>query len=155
MDMEGPQDQEDVICSFVERVLDGGSRSVLDEFCLRYPHLRNIFEKKYEVIGNLLDDFREDGLAGTEIGDYLIVEEVGRGGMGVVYLALQRSLGRYVALKVLPFGLSRDVGSIRRFRTEAQTIAWFNHPRAKLPFFPRATTREFITSPWHSYPVFP
>ena len=131
---EALQEQEDIIASFVEQVLEGASRLTLDEFCLKYPQLRNTFEQKYEIMRILRDDFKDEGLAGTEIGDYLIMEEVGRGGMGVVYLALQRSLGRYVALKVLPFGLSRDIGSIRRFHTEAQTIARFNHPNI-VPIF--------------------
>lgn len=134
MSGEPPEELEDVVGSFVEQVVNGGTRSTLDEFCLKYPHLRSSFERKYEILKSLEDDFKDDGLAGTEIGDYLIMEEVGRGGMGVVYLALQRSLGRYVALKILPFGLSRDVGSIRRFRAEAQTIARFNHPNI-VPIF--------------------
>jgi serine/threonine protein kinase len=132
--MEALQEQGDIIDSFVEQVVGGGSRSALDEYSLKYPHLKKIFEQKYELIKALEDGFKEDGLAGAEIGDYLILEEVGRGGMGVVYLALQRSLGRYVALKVLPFGLSRDIGSIRRFQAEAQTIAKFNHPNI-VPIF--------------------
>ncbi|MGO9017396.1 MAG: protein kinase domain-containing protein [Syntrophobacteraceae bacterium] len=72
--------------------------------------------------------FTDESLSGTEIGEYLIIQEIGRGGMGVVYLALQQSLGRYVALKVLPLGFSTDRVSIKRFRTEAQIIARFNHP---------------------------
>ncbi len=78
--------------------------------------------------------FREDGLAGTIIGDFMVCEEIGRGGMGVVYLALQESLDRYVALKVLPSWLAAGGESIRGMQTEARMIARFNHPNI-VPIF--------------------
>jgi serine/threonine protein kinase/cytochrome c-type biogenesis protein CcmH/NrfG len=90
--------------------------------------LKEALERKYRVLKTLEEAFTDNDLGGIEIGEYLIIEEIGRGGMGVVYLALQQSLRRYVALKVLPFGFSSDSVSIRRFRSEAQLIARFNHP---------------------------
>ena len=65
------------MAGFVERVLDDGSRSTLDEFCLKYPQLRNTFEQKYEIIRTLRDEFKDDGLAGTEIGAGLLDRSVG------------------------------------------------------------------------------
>jgi serine/threonine protein kinase len=123
-----PHPQKEVIDSFVERLLDGGNGLVLNEYCQKYPSLRIIFEQKYDIMKALEEAFTDENLGGTEIGEYLIIEEIGRGGMGVVYLALQQSLGRYVALKILPFGFSSDRVSTKRFRTEAQIIARFNHP---------------------------
>jgi serine/threonine protein kinase len=120
--------QEEVINGFVEQLLDGGDSILLDEYCQKYPLLREALERKYKIMKALEEAFTEQDLGGTEIGDYLIVEEIGRGGMGVVYLALQQSLHRYVALKILPFGFTYDSGSIMRFRSEAQNIARFNHP---------------------------
>jgi serine/threonine protein kinase len=65
---------------------------------------------------------------GSVLGDFRLVREVGRGGMGVVYEAEQLSLGRRVALKVLPPQTASDPRSQRRFHTEAQAAAGLHHP---------------------------
>jgi serine/threonine protein kinase/WD40 repeat protein len=61
------------------------------------------------------------------LGDYRIVREIGRGGMGVVYEAVQISLGRQVALKVLPFAATLDARRLQRFKNEAQAAAHLHH----------------------------
>jgi serine/threonine protein kinase len=61
------------------------------------------------------------------LGDFRIIREIGRGGMGVVYEAEQRSLHRRVALKVLPFAAAMDPTQLRRFQTEAQAAAQLHH----------------------------
>jgi serine/threonine protein kinase/Flp pilus assembly protein TadD len=66
-------------------------------------------------------------LGGT-LGDFRILGEVGRGGMGVVYEAEQIALRRRVALKVLPFAATLDARQLQRFKNEAQAAAQLHHP---------------------------
>ncbi len=63
-----------------------------------------------------------------KIGPYAIEEEIGRGGMGVVYRAIDERLDRAVAIKALPDELSLDAFRLERFEREAKTLAALNHP---------------------------
>jgi WD40 repeat protein/serine/threonine protein kinase/tetratricopeptide (TPR) repeat protein len=65
---------------------------------------------------------------GQRLGEYEILAEIGRGGMGVVYLARQTSLGRLVALKMLPADLAGDEVVLARFRREIRTLSRCDHP---------------------------
>jgi serine/threonine protein kinase len=66
-------------------------------------------------------------LEGAPLGDFRLLREIGRGGMGVVYEAEQLSLGRRVALKVLPFAAALDARHLQRFKNEAQAAAHLHH----------------------------
>lgn len=66
--------------------------------------------------------------SGTRIGPYELHEEIGRGGMGILFKATQLSLGRTVAIKLLLAGHFADAGFIRRFRTEATSAGMLQHP---------------------------
>ncbi|WP_076345429.1 protein kinase domain-containing protein [Paludisphaera borealis] len=74
------------------------------------------------------------------LGDFRIIREIGRGGMGVVYEAEQRSLGRRVALKVLPSAASMDPRQRQRFQIEAQAAALLHHEHI-VPVFGIGTDR--------------
>ena len=60
--------------------------------------------------------------------EYEVQDELGRGGMALVYQALERELGREVAVKVLPFALAFDAEFVERFQREARTAAQLEHP---------------------------
>jgi eukaryotic-like serine/threonine-protein kinase len=89
---------------------------------------------------------RSASVAGTQIGDYVLREQIGRGGMGVVYRAWQGKLQRTVALKMIPnaeFARSTDMA---RLRVEAMAAAGLSHPN----IVPVYEVGEFGGQPWFS-----
>ncbi len=66
--------------------------------------------------------------AGTRVGPYEILSPLGAGGMGEVYRAKDKTLGREVAIKVLPADVASDPERLHRLQREAKTVADLNHP---------------------------
>jgi hypothetical protein len=107
-----------------------GEKPALAEYLARYPDLAAEIEELFPVLVEM-----EDARLGNDepppppvdrLGDYRILREVGRGGMGVVYEAEQESLARRVALKVLRNGTSTPQQT-RRFESEARSAAKLHH----------------------------
>jgi serine/threonine protein kinase len=126
---------------FVERYRSG-ERPSLKEYVDRYPSLadeiREVFPAMAMMENIALAEASLDGDSNgrgprsqspppEQLGDYRILREVGRGGMGVVYEAEQVSLGRNVALKVLPPQILRDARQRHRFEREARSAAKLHH----------------------------
>ena len=97
-----------------------------DEICELFPALAVMQELQPEP-GATREDHEEDREHPQQIGDYRILAEIGRGGMGVVYEAEQESLGRRVALKVLPRNQYSANNSKLRFQQEARAAAKMHH----------------------------
>jgi serine/threonine protein kinase len=121
--------------------LDSGSRPDRARYLDRHPELAGVVADCLDGLDLLHRGAKalttpgapaprlDTGLApGDRVGEFEIVREVGRGGMGVVYEALQPSLSRRVALKVLPAALAADRNRLRRFTVEAQAAAAVAHP---------------------------
>src|SRR5690349_20423968 len=70
----------------------------------------------------------QDSLIGRALGHYRIVEEIGAGGMGVVYRANDEHLSRAVAIKILPPGLLANDKARQQFKNEAHALSRLNHP---------------------------
>jgi serine/threonine protein kinase len=117
--------------------LEAGARPDPKEFAARFPELGE------ELLDHLMNlEFIEraaSGLRSTDastsppplvsqtLGDFQIIREVGRGGMGVVYEAVQQSLGRRVALKILAHSGELDEKRLRRFKNEVLAAAQLHH----------------------------
>jgi Tol biopolymer transport system component/predicted Ser/Thr protein kinase len=82
----------------------------------------------YEIAADLIADDYLELSQGQMIGPYEIISLLGKGGMGEVYLAEDRRLGRKVALKLLPVSLTIDIDRLRRFEREARAASALNHP---------------------------
>ena len=116
-----------------------GEQPVLQEYVDRLPEMADEIRELFPAlvkVEQVEEDARVDALEQPQpptvprirqIGDYRILREVGRGGMGVVYEAEQISLGRRVALKVLPGQASGDRVVQERFRREARAAARLHH----------------------------
>ncbi len=119
--------------------LQAGKRPSREEFLDRHPEIADALDRGLDVLEFLHSTAGStaaphtgppagDALpSDTILGDYCLIREVGRGGMGVVYEARQISLGRRVAVKVLSGAGVLDPRRLQRFQIEAQAVAQLNH----------------------------
>ena len=141
---------DEPLAELLERVaasLKAGESLSLDEIVGQFPEQEAEIRGLYPTIAAMVEMARDTpGQATTShdslfeagsiisrpgrhrLGDFQIIREVGRGGMGVVYEAEQVSLGRRVALKVLPFAAMLDERLLKRFKNEARAAATLEHP---------------------------
>src|ERR1043165_4847986 len=82
----------------------------------------------YAAAATLITDQPAELKKGAQIGAYEIISFISRGGMGEVYLAHDRRLGRKIALKILPSSFTKNQERLRRFEQEARSASALNHP---------------------------
>jgi hypothetical protein len=117
---------------------ESGHAPDIDQFAGQYPEIQDRLReclRSLQVVNSIAGQFSvQASLADAPetrvaLGDFQIVREIGRGGMGIVYEAEQLSLGRRVALKVLPFASLIDNRYLARFKNESRAAAMLKHPR--------------------------
>jgi serine/threonine protein kinase len=83
---------------------------------------------------------------------YRLVEKIGEGGMGVVWKAVDTTLDREVAVKILPDSLAADPERLQRFEREAKVLASLNHPTSR-PCTASTNPAACVSSSWSSSPA--
>ena len=133
---------DDLVDGFLERYRRG-ERPSLSEYTEKHPELAERIRSLFPAL--LVMEELGPGAGGSggpvekgagltakvpeRLGDYLLLRRIGSGGMGVVYEAIQESLGRHVALKTLPNHQLGDANRLERFRREARAAARLHHTR--------------------------
>jgi serine/threonine protein kinase len=121
---------------FIDR-LNRGEQPDIEDYAARHPQIAGLLRQMLPALQLLRVPATAVGGSGETpdvaapetacLGDFRLLREVGRGGMGVVYEAEQRSLGRRVAVKVLPFAAALDARHLQRFQNEAHAAAQLHH----------------------------
>ncbi|MCA9153088.1 MAG: protein kinase, partial [Planctomycetales bacterium] len=115
--------------------LRGGKNPSIDEYLRRYPEIAErlatmlpamvTVEAAGQPASEGIDQTKQ--ILPEKLGDFRILREIGRGGMGIVYEAEQASLGRRVALKILPRQSLMDSSRVERFQREARAVGQLHH----------------------------
>ncbi len=138
-DSQSPQSRLDLLAEEFAAQIREGKRPSISEYVADYPDLADEIRDLFPALvmmeqvdhaiqqNDLPSDETDDVPAFKQLGDFRIIREVGRGGMGIVYEAEQVSLGRRVALKVLPKQTLLDSQYKKRFVREAKAAARLHH----------------------------
>lgn len=137
IDNEQRDPLEILAADFIDRQRRG-EHPAISEYTARHPELAAEIEDLFPTIvaveqlkahrvGTSSGRASLGGVRLERLGDFRILGEIGRGGMGIVYEAYQESLGRHVAVKVLPRQALLDPKQLERFQREAQTAARLHH----------------------------
>src|SRR5262245_45036870 len=124
---------DDVVTAYLKEARAGRTPEP-EAWLARYPELASDLAEFFadraalERLAAPLRSVTPGSLPAEVIGDYELLEEIARGGMGVVYRARQRSLNRVVALKMVLSGRLVSVADVERFRHEAESVAQLDHP---------------------------
>jgi serine/threonine protein kinase len=136
-DFDADRDPLDVLAEEFAARYRKGETPAVSEYVERHPELADQLRELLPPVARIeyMKRRKQEALASAtppepplrQLGDYRIVREVGRGGMGIVYEAVQESLDRHVALKVLPGHALLDPKKLERFKREAQAAARLHH----------------------------
>jgi len=133
-------EDDPIVAGYLEdltRKVQAGDRIDLEDYLGKYPKHAERLRKLWPAIRMMAELGRTSGAASQPdaepaigpriLGDFRLIREIGRGGMGIVYEAEQVSLKRRVALKVLPFAATFDSRQKQRFQVEARAAACLHH----------------------------
>ena len=128
---------EPLVEEFLAEIREGG-RPTIESYAAANPQMAEEIRELFPIVA-AMEGWKEEetvarggnnslgGVPLQRLGDFRIVREIGRGGMGIVFEAMQESLDRPVAIKVLPPTANASERANRRFRREAQTAASLHH----------------------------
>lgn len=120
-------DFDNLLLQILDEFIEG-KKVDIDNYCKKYPQYKDAILSKFRTAEFIKKNLREEDLSGKKLGEYIILQELGRGGMGIVFLGIHPALSRLTAIKVLPPSFAQDKEALKNFQEEAKIIAKFNHP---------------------------
>lgn len=122
-------DFDTIFLEIMDKFSTGKTTTDIKDYCAVYPQYKERILHKLQAMQFIKNNLQqEENFSGRSFGEYNILQELGRGGMGIVFLAIQPLLSRLAAIKVLPPAFVSDEQSRQNFKKEATIIAKFNHP---------------------------